>query len=64
MPSGLDPLPPCREHPASLPPETTPNAEQSLLANSRRDLSAADGHKESPRSRVVDASIRATLAPS
>ena len=64
MPSGLVSFPPCRERPASWPSETTPNAEQSLLANSRRDLSAADGHKELPRSRVVDASIRATLAPS
>ena len=40
MPSGLDPLPPGRE-----PPDTTPHAEQSLLASSRRDLSAADDHK-------------------
>ena len=41
-----------------------PHAKQSLLANSCRDLSAADGRKESPRLKVVDTSIRATLAPS
>ena len=64
MPSGLDLLPLCPDRLTSRPPETTPHAGQSLLANSRRDLFAADSHKESPRSRVVDASIRATLTPS
>ena len=58
---------PCRLAENAKPPDLlrlTPHAEQSLLANSRRDLSAADGDTESPRSRVVDASIRAPLAPS
>ncbi|MCJ1348635.1 hypothetical protein MMC31_006867 [Peltigera leucophlebia] len=55
-----------RVYQGSQPPDLlrlTPHAEQFLPANSRRDLSAADGDRESPRSRVIDASIRATLAP-
>ena len=35
----------------------TPHAEQFLLANPRRDFSAADGHNELSRPRAVDASI-------
>ena len=78
MLGGLDPMPPyrerstlcqaistaCPERLTSWPPETTPSAEQSLLANRRRDLSAADSDTESPRSGAVDAGIKATLAPS
>ena len=64
MPVVLTPLPPGREGPTSWPPETTPDAKQSLLANCRPDLSAADGHREQSPSRVIDASIRAPLAPS
>ena len=56
--SGLHPVPPCQERPTSGLPETTPRTKQSLLTNWGRDLSAADSHKESPRSRVLDASIR------
>lgn len=40
-----------------------PHIKQSFLANLYQDLFAANSDKKSPQSRVIDANIRAILAP-